>query len=139
MPLNDKYAKIYKRDKNEENKNETDTKHNKPVRRALLQPENDRDEHLESLRKQQEKVKSDIQVHQTEKVINEHTSQQESAIFYCKTCKITLSDSQAWIDHINGKNHYKALGMSMVVERVSVNRVKEKLAGLKRNKPDKEK
>ena len=43
-------------------------------------------------------------------------------------------DSAAYIDHMNGKNHYKALGMSMVVERVTLDRVKEKLAGLKRRK-----
>ncbi len=56
------------------------------------------------------------------------------SVFFCKTCKVQLKDSNAWYDHINGKKHNQMLGMSMVVERVSVDRVKEKLAGLKRQK-----
>ena len=43
-----------------------------------------------------------------------------------------LSDSNAWFDHINGKMHNRMLGMSMVVEKVGVDKVREKLAGLKR-------
>ena len=56
------------------------------------------------------------------------------SLFFCKVCNVNLKDSQAYIDHINSKNHYKAMGMSMVVERVGVDRVKERLAGLKRKK-----
>ena len=47
-------------------------------------------------------------------------------------CKVQLKDSNAWYDHINGKKHNQMLGMSMVVERVGVDKIKEKLAGLKR-------
>ena len=47
-----------------------------------------------------------------------------------------MKDSGAFIYHINGKNHYKALGMSMVVEKVGIDRIKQKLAGLKRKKPE---
>ena len=54
------------------------------------------------------------------------------SVFYCKTCKVHLKDSYAWWDHINGKKHNQMLGMSMVVERVGVDRVRAKLAGLKR-------
>lgn len=56
------------------------------------------------------------------------------SVFYCKTCKVQLKDSNAWYDHINGKKHNQMLGMSMVVERVSADRVRDKLAGLKRLK-----
>ena len=49
-----------------------------------------------------------------------------------------LKDSNAWYDHINGKKHNQMLGMSMVVERVGVDKVKAKLAGLKRNREEKE-
>ena len=55
-------------------------------------------------------------------------------MFYCKTCKVQLKDSNAYYDHINGKKHNQMLGMSMVVERVGVDKIKEKLAGLKRQK-----
>lgn len=58
------------------------------------------------------------------------------SVFFCKTCKIQLKDSNAWYDHINGKKHNQMLGMSMVVERVSIDRVKAKLAGLKRKAPE---
>lgn len=43
-----------------------------------------------------------------------------------------MKDSNAYYDHINGKKHNRMLGMSMVVERVGLDRVKAKLAGLKR-------
>ena len=45
-----------------------------------------------------------------------------------------MKDSQAWYDHINGKKHNQMLGMSMVVEKVSVDRVKARLAGLTKNR-----
>lgn len=57
---------------------------------------------------------------------------ESQSVFYCKVCKVQLKDSNAWFDHINGKKHNQMLGMTMVVERVTVDRVKEKLAGLKR-------
>jgi len=58
--------------------------------------------------------------------------------FYCKTCRVQLKDSSAWWDHINGKKHNQMLGMSMVVERVGVDRVRAKLAGLKRKTQEEE-
>ena len=60
------------------------------------------------------------------------------SVFYCKTCKVQLKDSNAWYDHINGKKHNQMLGMSMIVEKVDVDRVRAKLAGLKRKTRDEE-
>jgi U4/U6.U5 tri-snRNP component SNU23 len=60
------------------------------------------------------------------------------SVFYCKTCKVQLKDSNAWYDHINGKKHNQMLGMSMIVEKVDVERVRAKLAGLKRKTRDEE-
>jgi U4/U6.U5 tri-snRNP component SNU23 len=45
----------------------------------------------------------------------------------------------AYLDHINGKKHQKALGYSMRVERVGVDRVKERLNALKRREDEKRK
>ncbi len=42
----------------------------------------------------------------------------------------------AYLDHINGKKHQKALGFSMRVERVGVDRVKERLGALKRREEE---
>lgn len=52
--------------------------------------------------------------------------------FYCEVCKCLLKDNMAYISHVNGKNHQRALGFSMRVERKGVSSVKDKLAGLKR-------
>lgn len=37
--------------------------------------------------------------------------------YFCSVCDCVLRDSQSYLDHINGKYHNRALGMSMVVER----------------------
>ena len=57
---------------------------------------------------------------------------QPQSAFYCDACKCGLKDSQAWFDHINGKKHNRVKGMSMIVEQVDVQRVREKLKSLKK-------
>ncbi len=52
--------------------------------------------------------------------------------FFCEVCECTLKDSEAYLRHITGKNHQKALGFSMRTEKASYDGVKEKLASLKR-------
>lgn len=58
--------------------------------------------------------------------------QESSSVFYCKTCNCTLQDNQAYLDHLNGKKHNQILGMNMKVEKVGVDKVREKLLSLKR-------
>lgn len=60
------------------------------------------------------------------------TEEAKQSPFYCDTCKLQLKDSQGYLDHINGKKHNQMLGMSMQVERVGLDKVKARLAGLKR-------
>lgn len=43
--------------------------------------------------------------------------------YYCSVCECILRDSQSYLDHINGKFHNRALGMSMRVERSTANDV----------------
>jgi U4/U6.U5 tri-snRNP component SNU23 len=50
--------------------------------------------------------------------------------YYCAVCDCSLKDSTTYLDHVNGKWHNRALGMSMRVERVGVAPVKERLAAL---------
>jgi U4/U6.U5 tri-snRNP component SNU23 len=57
-------------------------------------------------------------------------------VFYCKTCDVSLFDNTAYIEHLNGKKHNKLLGMSLRVEKVDVDKVREKLLSLKRKAPD---
>jgi hypothetical protein len=56
--------------------------------------------------------------------------------FKCKESGVILKDSMAYLDHINGKKQQKALGMSMVVERSSVEQVKNAFVNAKRKKQE---
>ncbi|GLE02505.1 hypothetical protein PINS_up011343 [Pythium insidiosum] len=49
---------------------------------------------------------------------------------------MTLKDSVAYLDHINGKRHLTKLGYSMRVERSSVDQVKSRLQSLAKRKYD---
>ena len=51
--------------------------------------------------------------------------------FWCETCSCLLKDSTAYLNHINGKKHQRALGFSMRVESVGVDSVKDRLSALK--------
>ena len=56
--------------------------------------------------------------------------------FKCKETGVILKDSMAYLDHINGKKQQKALGMSMRVERSTVDQVKNAFANAKRKKAE---
>jgi U4/U6.U5 tri-snRNP component SNU23 len=60
----------------------------------------------------------------------------EGAGFYCEVCKVLCKDDRAYVGHVNGKNHQRALGFSMRVEKKGLSSVKEKLASLKRKLKD---
>ncbi len=59
--------------------------------------------------------------------MNKDTPAEQASAFFCELCKCALKDSTAWFDHINGKKHNRLKGMSMVVERVDVDKVRAKL------------
>ena len=54
--------------------------------------------------------------------------------FFCAACQVQLKDSTGWLDHINSKQHAKATGGSMVVQRVSLEQVRAKLAQRRKRK-----
>ena len=56
--------------------------------------------------------------------------------YYCNVCDCILRDSQSYLDHINGKYHNRALGMSMVVEKSTADDVRKKFDELKKIKDD---
>jgi len=64
-------------------------------------------------------------------VVSANASLSQRAGFYCDVCDVLLTDSSAYLTHINGKKHQRNLNMSMKIERVSVERVRQRLAYLK--------
>ena len=53
-------------------------------------------------------------------------------VFYCKICECSFTDNSSYMEHINGKKHNKVLGMNMRVEKIDLNKVRDKLLNLKR-------
>ena len=45
-----------------------------------------------------------------------------------------MKDSQSYVDHLNGKKHNRAMGMSMYVEKKGLDSVKRKLKELQKLK-----
>ena len=53
--------------------------------------------------------------------------------YYCNVCDCILRDSQSYLDHINGKYHNRALGMSMTVEKSTADDVRKKFESFKKD------
>lgn len=71
-------------------------------------------------------------------VISNNTPLNQQAGYYCAVCDCILRDSQSYLDHINGKYHNRALGMTMRVERKGLEDVQKRLE-MHREKKEKEK
>ncbi|KAI9137339.1 hypothetical protein BKA69DRAFT_1041790 [Paraphysoderma sedebokerense] len=92
---------------------------------------------LQFLESRKAKLKLESMVGKTQVVQVAATSNASATPgFYCSVCDCVLKDSVNYLDHINGRRHQQALGISLKVKRSTVDDVKSRLDALKRKKED---
>ena len=82
--------------------------------------------------KERELSSVDLEANLNEKkVLSITASKAEQGGFFCQVCDSHHHDSDAYLAHLNSKTHNRMLGMSMKVEKVPVERIREKLRAMR--------
>lgn len=69
-----------------------------------------------------------------QRAANASTSSATASAYYCSICDCDTKDSINFLDHINGTKHQRNLGMSMKVERSTLEQVKQRFAANKQKR-----
>merc|ERR1712113_771138 len=69
-------------------------------------------------------------------VVTQHTIKPMQGGYWCSVCECLIKDSSTWLEHINGRRHNRNLGMNMKVEKIGVDRVREKLKAMRKEPED---